>query len=314
MRLSLLPGLIMLVHAHQVVAQTPSPAPLEVVRLVGGSSLVGRVTATGDGKVHMFVEGLGDVVIDSAAVASRSPAPTAPPPPSPWSLTLTPSVTLVSTVVPDVSGSTFGGQMKLEVTRTGVHGSFTFAGDVSYLRVDPDPAAVNQWELAIGGRRLLTPRWVLLGRTGVEVNHVQYLQYRSTTLAGLGYFVVQSDRASLLLAPGLGYGKSEQTAEGRVLSFIAGVPPSVEGLMTGVHDVLTLQLAPMLSFKQDMHYFWGLSTDTPYQQAEFNAQLLGMVTTHLGLSIAFRGQYDSSMPPPVKRALWTLTSGVELKL
>jgi len=310
----LLSAFILLVCPHRAAAQQPTPAPLEIIRLVGGSSLVGRVTGTGDSKVHLFVEGLGDVVIDSAAVASRSPVPPPPSPPSPWSVTLTPSVTLISTVVPDVSGSTFGAQMKLEVTRTGARGSFTLAGNTSYLRVDPDPAAVNQWELAIGGRRLLTPRWVLLGRTGVEVNHVQYLQYRSTTLAGLGYFVVQSDRVSLLLAPGLGYGKSEQTAEGRVLSFAAGVPPSVEGLMTGVHDVLTLQPTSMLSLKQDMHYFWGLSSDTPYRQAEFNAQLVGMVTTHLGLSIAFRGQYDSSMPPPVKRALWSLMSGVELKL
>jgi len=50
---------------------------------------------------------------------------------------------------------------------------------------------------------------------------VQYLQYRTTTIAGLGYFVVKSSRVSLFVAPGIGYGKSEQTALGRVLSFAA---------------------------------------------------------------------------------------------
>jgi hypothetical protein len=117
---------------------------------------------------------------------------------------------------------------------------------------------------------------------------------------------------SLLFAPGVGYGKGEQTALGRALSFAAGVPPSVEGPITGAHDMLTLQLTPMLSFQQDMHYFWSLRR-TPYRQAEFNAHLLGMVSPHFGLSIVFRGQYDSSMPPPVNRTLRSLISGVQLK-
>jgi len=161
---------------------------------------------------------------------------------------------------------------------------------------------------------MLAGRWVLLGRSQFDVNHVQYLEYRSTTIAGLGYFVVKSPRVSLLLAPGLGYGKSEQTAYGRVLSFAAGIPASVEGPITGVHDMLTVQLTPMLSFQQDMHYFWSLRASTPYRQAEFNAKLLGMVTTHFGLSVAFKEQYDSSMPPPVNRTLRSLISGVQLKL
>src|SRR5438445_6733727 len=157
----------------------------------------------------------------------------------------------------------------------------------------------EEWGLSLGGRRMLAGRWVLLGRSQFDVNHVPYLGYRSTTIAGLGYFVVKSPRVSLLLAPGLGYGKSEQTAYGRVLSFAAGIPASVEGPITGVHDMLTVQLTPMLSFQQDMHYFWSLRASTPYRQAEFNAKLLGMVTTHFGLSVAFKEQYDSSMPPPV---------------
>ena len=161
---------------------------------------------------------------------------------------------------------------------------------------------------------MLAGRWVLLGRSQFDVNHVQYLEYRSTTIAGLGYFVVKSPRVSLLLAPGLGYGKSAQTAYGRVLSFAAGIPASVEGPITGVHDMLTVQLTPMLSFQQDMHYFWSLRASTPYRQAEFNAKLLGMVTTHFGLSVAFKEQYDSSMPPPVNRTLRSLISGVQLKL
>jgi putative salt-induced outer membrane protein YdiY len=306
----LLPVFILLVFAHRADAQTPP----EVIRLVGGSGLVGRVTSTGGGKIHMSVAGIGDVVIDSAAVASRAPLPPPPPPPSPWSGTFTGSMTHISTIAPGLAGSTLGAQVNLGVARTGARGALTLDGNLSYWRREPDSAAANQWGLSVGGRRMLAPRWVLLGRSQFDVNHVQYLQYRSTTIGGLGYFIVKSPRVSLLFAPGLGYGKNEQTAYGRVLSFAAGIPAGVEGPITGVHDMLSLQLTPMLSFQQDMHYFWSLRASTPYRQADFNAKVLGMVTTHFGLSIAFREQYDSSMPPPVKRALRSLISGVQLKL
>jgi hypothetical protein len=39
-----------------------------------------------------------------------------------------------------------------------------------------------------------------------------------------------------------------------------------------------------------------------------------MISTHVGLSIAFKQQYDSSMPPPVNRNLRSLISGVQVKL
>ena len=308
----LLPAFIILVCAQPGAAQTPAPAPLEVIRLVGGSGLVGRVTSTGGGKIHMYVDGVGDVVIDSAAIASRSPVPPPPPPPSRWSGTITGSMTHISTIAPGIAGATLGAQVTLGIARATARGGLTLDGNLSYWRREPDSADVNQWGLTLGGRRMLTPRWVLMGRSQFEVNHVQYLQYRSTTIAGLGYFIVKSPRVSLLFAPGLGYGKSEQTAYGRVLSFAAGIPAGVAGPITGVHDMLTLQLTPMLSFQQDTHYFWSL-TDTPFRQAEFNAKLLGMVTPHFGLSIAFRQQYDNSLPPQVNRNLRSLVSGVQVK-
>ena len=310
---ALLSAFILLACPLRGSAQQSAPGPLEVIGLVGGSGLVGRVTATGGGKIHMYVEGVGNVVIDSAAVASRSPVPPPPPAPSAWSGTLTGSMTHISTIAPGIAGSTLGAQVTLGVVRAGARGAVTLDGNLSYWRREPDSADVDQWGLTLGGRRMLAPRVVLMGRSQFEVNHVQYMEYRSTTIAGLGYFVVKSDRVSLLVAPGLGYGKNEQTEYGRVLSFAAGIPAGVEGPITGVHDILSLQLTPMLGFQQDMHYFWSLG-GTPFRQAEFNAKLLGMITAHFGLSIAFRQQYDSSMPPPVNRTLRSLISGIQLKL
>src|SRR5688500_20220907 len=107
----LLSALILLVCAstHRVAAQTPAPASVEVIRLVGGSSLVGRVTAARDGKIHISVNGRGAVVIDSAAVASRSPdAP--PTPPAPWSGTVAASMTHLAPIAPGTAGLTLGAQ------------------------------------------------------------------------------------------------------------------------------------------------------------------------------------------------------------
>jgi hypothetical protein len=312
MRSRFLLAIILLVCAHRVAAQTPPLAPQEVIRLVDGSSLVGRVTSTDDGMIHMNVVGLGDVVINPAAVASRSPVPPPPRPPSPWSGTATGSMTHISTAVPGVAGSTLGAQLTAGVARTGPRAAVTLDGTLSYWRVDPAAAAVNQRSVTLGGRRMLTARWVLMGRSEYEVNRVQYLQFRSTTIGGLGYFILKSGRVSLLLAPGLGYGKSEQTDLGRVLSFAAGIPPGVDGPITGVHDMFTLQLTPLLGFQQDLHYFWSLGGE-PFQQAQFNAKLLGMMTSHFGISIAFKDVYDSSMPPPVELSLRSLISGIELK-
>src|SRR3954464_8583758 len=105
MRLSLLLTLFILLACPQrASAQQSQPGPLEVIRLVGGSGLVGRVTSTAGGKVHMYVDGVGDVVIDSAAVASRSPVPPPPAAPSPWSGTFTGSMTHISAIAPGIAG------------------------------------------------------------------------------------------------------------------------------------------------------------------------------------------------------------------
>lgn len=314
MRLArVLPAFFITMSSNPAAAQQPVPAPVEVIRLVGGSGIVGRVTSVDNGKIHMVVDGVGEVVIDSAAVASRSPVPPPPPQPSPWSGTFTGSVTNISTVAPGIAGSTLGAQLTLGVARNGTRSAISLDGNLSYWRRKPDSAAVDQWGLTLTGRRFLAPRWLVMGRSQYEVNHVQYVEYRSTTIAGLGYLVVKSKRVTLLVAPGLGFGKSAQTAYGRVLSFAAGVQPGVEGAITGVHDMLTVRLTPTLGFQQDLHYFWSLS-HRAFRQAEFNAKLLGMVTPHFGLSIAFKEQFDTSLPPQVNRNLRTLISGVQLKL
>jgi len=143
------------------------------------------------------------------------------------------------------------------------------------------------------------------------VNRVQLLEYRTVTIGGIGYYLVKSNKMSLVLVPGFGYGKSQQTPLGRVLSFGAGIPPSIQGAITGLHNMLNLQLTPTLSFQQDLHYFWSLGAGS-YRQAQLNAQFLGMMAGFFGLSVMFKLEYDNSMPPPVNRTWWALMWGVQL--
>ena len=113
-------------------------------------------------------------------------------------------------------------------------------------------ATIDQWALTLGGRHDLPGRFLLLGMTRYEANRVQYLQYRSTTLAGLGYSVLKSPKWNLIVAPGLGYSKSEQTPYGRILSFGNRQTPSVEGTAWGAHDTLMAQLGPTIMLQQNL--------------------------------------------------------------
>jgi hypothetical protein len=74
--------------------------------------------------------------------------------------------------------------------------------------------------------------------------------------------------------------------------------------------MVNLQLTPTLSFQQDLHYFWSLG-GKPYRQAQFNARILGMMAKQFGLTVAFKDEFDTSMPPPVNRNLWSLIWGVQ---
>jgi hypothetical protein len=111
----------------------------------------------------------------------------------------------------------------------------------------------------------------VLVRSSVDVNHVQTLKYRSTTLAGIGYAFVKSPKLTLVTAPGLGYVKSEQTERGRVLSFAAGKSPGVEGPAWGAHEMLMVHSTPTLGLQQNALWLRGFSR-TPYCQLQLDAR------------------------------------------
>jgi hypothetical protein len=296
-----------------------SPPPADTIRLASGTVLVGHITSVTSAKVHIRVDAVGDLAVDSSAILPAVMPPVTPhvaPPPaaarrSPWSGTFSASGSYVSEVVPGLVGSTLGTQVSAGVARATRAGGVTLDGTLGYWRVAPSVAAMNQWSLTFGWRHEVAPKFPVLARSIVEVNRVQQLRYRTTTLAGVGYTFVKSPTVTLNAAPGLGFVKSEQTALGRVTSFAAGKLPGVEGAAWGAHEMLVVQLTPTLGLQQNALWLRGF-TRTPYTQLQLDARLTAMVMKHLGLLIVFTQQHDSSMPAPVSTIIRTLNPGVQL--
>jgi uncharacterized protein DUF481 len=289
-------------------AQAP---PSDTVRLVNGTVLIGRIASVTGGKVRMTVPGLGELSLDSALVARPQPPPSAAVP-SPWSGALSLTGSYASEIVPGVVGSSLGVQVTGSAARAITLGNVTLDGTLGYFRTKPTPAAVDQWGLVLGWRRQLVGRLLAIGRSTFDVNRVQTLRYRATALAGVGVSLAPLRTVSLILAPAVGYTRSEQTAEGRVLAFAAGSSPGAEGIVTGLHDMLMWQLTPMLALQQDALWLTGLDARAN-RQLLLDLRLTGMLTPHLGMLTTYLQQYDGSMPAPVNRTIRTLQSGVQVK-
>jgi hypothetical protein len=260
-----------------------------------------------------LVDGVGEVVIDSAAVAaSVTPPMMMHPAPSPWSGALSVGVLYVSEIAPGVVGTNLGVEITSRIARALPHGNVTLNGTLGYSRVEPVPATIDEWGLTLGFRRDLIGRFLVLGTSRYDVNRVQYLKYRTTTLAGIGYSVLNQPGLSLIVAPGIGYTKSEQTPYGRVLSFGNRQPPTVEGLAWGAHDMLMARLGPTVMLEQTVLWLAGRG-ESRSRELQLDMRLTGAVTSHVKMLIVYSLQYDSSMPDPVRKTVHSINSGVQLE-
>jgi hypothetical protein len=208
--------------ATSVGAQEPEASTIEVFRLANGTVLVGRLLSSVDGTVQIDVDGLGSVGVDSAAITSREPAPPPPAAPSAWSGSLSIGASYATAILPGVAETNIGLELTGSVARALSRGAVTLDGSLAYSRIKPAAATTDQWALILGGRQGFAPRLMVLGTSRMDVNHVWALRYRTTSLAGVGFQVLMRPRISLIVAPGLGYVKSEQTDLGRLYSFANG--------------------------------------------------------------------------------------------
>jgi hypothetical protein len=292
--------------------QEPGAPGIEVFQLHNGTVLVGRLVSSENGTLEIAVDGLGSVRVDSAALMSRGPAPTPPGSPSAWSGSLTIGAAYTSEILPGVAETNLAMEISGAVGRTLSRGAITLDGSLGYDRIKPAPATTDEWTLRLGGRQGFAGPLMVIGTSRIDVNHVWALRYRTTTLAGVGVSVLTRPRVSLLVAPGFGYVKSQQTDEGRLYSFANGDAPGVDGVAWGIHDMLMLQLTPMLSFEQSILWLRGTGAD-PQTQLEFEGRLTGMVTPHIGMLIVFTVSHDSSIPAPVKNTISSLDAGIQLR-
>jgi putative salt-induced outer membrane protein YdiY len=248
------------------------------------------------------------------AQSARKPDTLKPRPatPSPWSGSASIGMALRSAILPGVAETSFGIELKVGVMRALPSGSLMLSGNLSYQRDKPAVAATNEWSIAAGWRHTISKRVVALGRTMIGANRVQEVEFRSATFVGIGPYLVKTPRISLLVAPGVGYSKVEQTQRGSVLAFANGEPSGASGIVMGFHDMLMVQLSPMLTLQQNALWLHKAGSFRN-NQLQFEARLTGMVTAHVGMLIVYNEQYDSSMPAPVNKSVRSLNSGIQLK-
>lgn len=297
--------------ARAAGAAEPPSAPPETVRLTNGSVLVGRILSKSEGKIRILVEGVGEVVVDSMSVAPSAPSHTMSGSASRWSGNLSVGVLYVSAIAPGTVGTNLGVELTSHVAREFRLGRVTLDGTLGYSRVEPVAATIDEWGVMLGSRHPLHHGFMVLATTQYEVNRVQYLQYRSITLAGIGYSIWNHPKASLIVAPGMGYSKSEQTPYGRILSFGNRQPPNVEGWAWGAHDMTMLHLSPTVMLQQQLLWLFSVEHEK-FHQLQLDVRLTGAVTDHLKMLIVYAVQYDSSMPAPVQRAVQSLNSGIQV--
>ncbi|MCK7533811.1 MAG: hypothetical protein MZV63_23660 [Marinilabiliales bacterium] len=235
----LLLAFILLVCAHRAAAQTPSPGPLEVIRLADGS-LVGRVILTDDGKIHMFVVGLGEVGIDPADVDALAACGAALLP-SPW------------------SGHGDGSRRRLQrrrARRVGLDARRTADTRSCSDRSAAWSRSMGRWESP--ARRSSRRRRRSVGGDAAGAGCSRRAGHRDGPQPVRGQpraipaIPLYDDRRPGLLVPEVGPSvvlarardrlrEREQTELGRVFPFAAGIPPGVDGPITGLYDMVTLR-------------------------------------------------------------------------
>ena len=167
-------------------AEAPLASPVETVRLTNGSVLMGRVTSKGEGKLRLLIDGVGELIIDSSAVAPPAMAAMVMGTSSPWSGNLSLGALYVSEIAPGIVGTNVEVELSSNVARVFKYGTVSLEGKLGYSRVEPVAATVDHWGLTLGSKHDLPARFVVLATSRYEVNRVQCLEYRSTSLGGIG--------------------------------------------------------------------------------------------------------------------------------
>lgn len=290
------------------------------ITLANGSKVSGTVTKREGGKVSLKADLIGEIVIEEKDIAGFGPAPTAAPaqtaqaqavsPMVKWTRTGTVGYTFVAGPAMGI-GNTHGGNLAVSVERASPTQTVGVTGSYTYQRTAPNNAAANNGGVSLAYNRPFSKALTFVSQTMYAKDKVQQVDYRFTTLNGVGFIPLKTNKVSLTLVPGVGVMATDYTATGLVALLLQDLEKSAVGY--GFYDHLAVSLMPTLTFDQTALHFRSFTKSSVHlSQAQFS--LIGLVSPKIGISIALLTNYDSQLPDPyIKKRNTTLTTGMQFK-
>jgi hypothetical protein len=306
------------------------------VTLHDGSIIVGELVANDSLSITVHTELFGQVLIARSKIIAMSGAPLrAPTPPSPsepvvatptpeqvntpssgtpsvqWTRTANISANYASGTVAGYNGETRGAELGIAIERISEILQFKLTIDAAYQVTDPNPESRNEAALSFVATRKLSSSFGVLWETLVEHNAVDELDYRIYQDIGISWTAVQSNKVTVLLAPGLGY--TEEHGEGPTR--LGDTPrqkfKDAHGIALGSLEQVTVRLPPAFTITEELFSFHAFD-DNPRLQYTGKVKLVGMVSKHVGMSIEYKREFDSSVPAPINKTIERLSAGIQL--
>ena len=305
------------------------------VTLHDGSVIVGELVANDSLSITVHTELFGQVLIARSKIIAMSGAPIyAPTPPSPtepagahavpepssaspgssavqWTRTANISANYASGTVAGYNGETRGAELGIAIERISDLLQFKLTIDAAYQVTDPNPESRNEAALSFVATRKLNGPLAVLWETLVEHNAVDELDYRIFQDIGISWTAVQSNNVTVLLSPGLGYTEEHGEGPTRLGDSPRQKFKDAHGIALGSLEQVTVRLPPAFTITEELFSFHAFD-DNPRLQYTGKVKLVGMVSKHVGMSIEYKREFDSSVPAPINKTIERLSAGIQL--
>jgi len=305
------------------------------VTLHDGSVVVGELIANDSLSITVHTELFGQVLIPRSRIIAMSGAPIyAPTPPNPsepasapvpsqpssaspgtsavqWQRTANINANYASGTVAGYNGETRGAEIGIAIERITDLLQFKLTVDAAYQVTDPNPESRNEAALSFVETRKLNGPFSLLWETLVQHNAVDELDYRIYQDIGVSWTAVQSSKVTVLLSPGLGYTEEHGEGPARLGDSPRQKFKDAHGIALGSLEQVTVRLPPAFTITQEFFSFHAFD-DNPNLQYTGTVKLVGMVSKHVGMSIEYKREFDSTVPSPINKTIERLSAGIQL--
>jgi hypothetical protein len=294
-------------------------APVLSVSLTDGTVLVARLTSQDSIAVTLRSDLLGEFVIPRSAIAGglEAPAPAAhardaehapPAPDISWSRTVRLGLTYASVQVPGYAGESKGGELSLSVTRNAPLLELTVKVDAAYQHTDPDAVVIDESSMEVAASRPLGKVFSVRSVSLIEHNGVEELDYRLSETLGVGWKPLDTPNFSLQITPGAAYVAEHGD---RLDAATPAKFKNAKGLADALFQAMTIRLSEGLSVQQEFQAFHAFD-GAPGLQYTGVLRLVGMMSRHIGMTIEYKREFDSTLPYPILQTIERISAGMQV--